>query len=283
MFCPNCGRDCADFKFCPECGTQLSVHEVQKSKNTNKGSTEIPTSSGYLGIGSSLVLSDSAVSICVNSLFKKHRTWIPYDQLTTVIYVRPTLKPMTNGALLFRGESNKNVPIPKNGRFQGDQSTVIVSLETDTLFYHIYHMLKAVAPATAKFEMVVPQTKLKGMEEMAQKVDMDYFYTMYAPHRERAASGIQAKYNLSPEIARALVAQVFDDRQQQLYAADPMDALRDLNLVVDDRKRKQQRENRQDAERRKRQKEEAVANSLERLERMKRIEMLDDYLEKHGR
>lgn len=266
MFCPNCGKDCGEFKFCPECGTQIKKN-IFENKNTQKGAVKIPTSSGYLGVGSSLVLSDSAVSVCVNSLWKKHRTWIPYDQLTTVIYVRPNLKPKTYGALLFRGECNKNIPIPDDGRFSGDKSTITISPETDTLFYHIYQMLKVVAPPSARFEMIIPKAKLKGLEECAQVVDMEYFYSMYAPHRERAASGIQAKHNLSPELARAMVDNMFDIKQEQLYEADPINAIRDLNLVVEDRNRQQRRKNQLDAQRRKRQEQESIASSLDLLAR----------------
>lgn len=290
MFCPNCGQDCGVFRFCPHCGTQMPTADqtelqkqempaVQKSKNTNKGSTEIPTSSGYLGANGSVVLSDSVVSVCVNGLFQKHRTYIPYDQLTNVIYSRPNAR--SKGALLFRGGANRNVPVPRKESFVSDKAAVSFLAENDTLFYHIYWMLKAVAPATAKFEMHISPVQSKGLEEMAQAVDMDYFFNMYAPHRERAASGIVAKHGASREIARELVNRVFDARQMVQYAADPQDAIRDLNLVVSDMRRKQQGINRMDADRRKRQDQEAVKNALERLETMKTLEMLDDRFEKH--
>lgn len=290
MFCPNCGQDCGVFHFCPHCGTQMPTADqtelqkqempaVQKSKNTNKGSTEIPTSSGYLGANGSVVLSDSAVSVCVNGLFQKHRTYIPYDQLTNVIYSRPSAR--SKGALLFRGGANRNVPVPRKESFASDKAAVTFSVDNDTLFYHLFWMLKAVVPATAKFEMHISPVQSKGLEEMAQAVDMDYFFNMYAPHRERAASGIVAKHGASREIARELVNRVFDARQMVQYAADPQDAIRDLNLVVSDMRRKQQGINRMDADRRKRQDQEAVKNALERLETMKTLEMLDDRFEKH--
>lgn len=230
-----------------------------------------------MGVSSSLVLSDSAVSICVNSLFKKHRTWMPFDQLDTVVYSRPSLQPKAYGTLLFRGKMNKDVPIPQYKNFHGDKTAITVSLETETLFYHIFYMLKAVAPQTARFKMLVHPTNIKNIDKLVQTVDIDYFYEMYAPHRERAISGIQAKYGVSKETARELVNREFDARQKKVYEADPLDAIRDLNLVVANMRSSEQRANRADAERRKRQEQDAVRASLERLETMKTLEMLEDY------
>lgn len=288
MFCPNCGNNCGDARFCTACGTQLrdiKVQEQQADKSaTNaacdhatvnqkkrEGSTQIPTSGGYLGVSGSLVLFDSSLSVCVNSLFKKTRTQIPYNQLTTVIYARPQ-KQHANGVLLLRGESNKNIPIPKN--LIGDKSAISFSQEQDTLFYHIFWMLKAVAPTTARFQMIVPQAPKAAVES----VNMDYFFR-YAPHRERTTDAICAKHGLPKETARALVNQFFDAKQKAAYAADPLDAIRDLNLIVADMRRREQRNNQADAERRKRQEQEAIRSSLESLERMKTLEMLDDYLD----
>lgn len=290
MFCPNCGQDCGAFRFCPHCGTQMpttgtkvlhdiEISNVRKSKNTDKGSTEIPTSSGYLGMNGSVVLSDSAVSVCVNGFFQKHRTYLPYDQITAVIYSRPTSK--SKGALLFRGGANKNLPVPKREHFVSDKSAVAFSTDNDTLFYHLFWMLKAVVPTTAKFEMYCSPVQSKGLEEIAQTADMDYFFDMYAPHRERATSAIVAKHGAPREVARELVNRVFDERQRVLYAVDPQDAIRDLNLVVSNMRRKQQGINRMDADRRRRQDQEAVKNALERIETMKTLEMLDDHFEKH--
>lgn len=304
MFCPNCGHDCGEYRFCSQCGTQVrndstvkesvggegcifldttQIPNVYKNKNTKKGSTEIPTSGGYLGIAGSVVLSDSAVSVCVKRLFKKHRTWIPYDRLIAVVYKRPSLKSGKNGALLFRGEANKHIPIPGEENIGGDLAAVTVPPQKDLLFYHLFYMLRAVTPPTARFEMIVPPVQIRGLDEMAKTVDMEYFYNMYAPHRERAASGIVAKHELKTIAARALVDRVFDAKQKQMYEADPLDAIRDLNLVVADMRREQQRINQADAERRKRYERERVAKSLESLERKKTLEMLNDYFEKHGR
>ena len=199
MFCPNCGHNCGEYRFCSQCGTQVrndstvkesvggkgcifsdttQIPNVYKNKNTKKGSTEIPTSGGYLGIAGSVVLSDSAVSVCAKRLFEKHRTLIPYDQLIAVVYKRPSLKSGKNGALLFRGEVNKHIPIPSEENIGGDLVAVTVPPEKDLLFYHLFYMLKTVAPPTARFEMIVPPVQIRGLDEMAKTVDMEYFGSM---------------------------------------------------------------------------------------------------------
>ena len=293
MFCPNCGKDCADSNFCPECGTQirgLETKVVEKTRENTlsstianvgekwEGSSQIPTSGGYLGTNGSLVLFDSALSVCVNTLFKKIRTQIPYNQLTTVIYSRPG-KQYASGALLLRGEGNKNIPIPKN--LMVDKCAILFPQEKDTLFYHIFYMLKAVAPRSTRFEMITPPVA-KTVDELAKSIDMEYFFR-YAPHRERTTDAICAKHGIPKETARALVNAEFDAWQVERYKEDPLEAIRDLNLVVDAMRQREYRNNQAGAERRKRQEQEAIRSSLERLERIKTIEMLDDYLDRHNR
>lgn len=277
MFCPNCGKDCADFKFCPHCGGEMPT-DTPKITDIKKSLTDIPTSSGYLGVDGSVVLSDSAVSICVNRLFKKYRTWIPYDQMVAVVYLRPSYKPRACGALLFRGENNKNVPIPDHRGITSDKCAITVSADTDTLFYHIFCMLKAVAPPTAKFEMIVPETDFEKLDTLAQRIDMDYFFR-YAPLREKTVGAICAKHGIPQVVAKMLVDWEFDARQKEKYNADPMDAIRDLNLVVADVQNKQRRRNQVDAQRRKRQEQEAIRKSLERIETWMTLERLDDFVE----
>lgn len=266
MLCPKCGGRNHNGKKCAFCGTQL-IEEKLWSKNTKKGATTIPTSGGYLSTGDSLVLSDSGVSICTISLFSKSRTQIPYSQLTTVIYSRPTIKPAAHGALLFRGEGNKNIPIPKKEKLCSDKSAITLSKETDTLFYHIFYMLKAVAPTSTYFEMIVSPSNTQGLDELGKSIDMDYFFDMYAPHRERAASAIHTKHEIPLETAWGLVNRDFDARQKKQYEADPLDAIRDLNLVVEDMRRKERLANQRDAERRKRLEREELVSRLEELKK----------------
>ena len=250
MFCPNCGKDCADANFCPECGMNLQVihmsqpsskekqmHDFPKRTNTRKGSTNIPTSGGHRGSSGCVILNDASVTV-LNYCSKK--SVIPYDQLTAVVYLRPSYNGWRSGALLFRGIENQKVPIPAVKKLTTDIASVGFTLEQDTLFYHIFQLLKTVAPVTAKFEMILPEVKIKKLDEIARGIDLNYFWDMYAPYRERAASGIRAKYGIKPDAARALVDKLFDTNQNVLYETDALDAVRDLNLILGNKRREEE-------------------------------------------
>lgn len=241
MFCPNCGNNCADANFCPKCGTKLrqdsKLEEILPITNSNRKrdiGIRIPTSSGFLGeSGTSVVLNDSSVTVCTGLGHQKQRKEIPYDQLVTVIYLRPTYKPWRLGALLFRGEDNKDVPIPDIKTIGFDSTAVKISLDKDELFYHIFQMLKAVASPTASFKMIIPENKIRNLDEKVRNVDMEYIWNTCAPFRSMAASKIHAEYRIKTEVARVLVDREFDARQKTRYDADTLDAVRDLNLIAE--------------------------------------------------
>jgi hypothetical protein len=269
MFCPNCGKDCGDANFCSDCGTRLHQKQenenLPKRTNTKNGSANIPTNSCYIGIRSTyLDLSDHSVIVSPLQGYRS-RIEIPYDQLCTVIYLRPDSSGWIkrDGALLFRGENNKYVPVPDFRQIPTDNSSVFFSADKDTLFYHVFQMLKSVAPSNADFKMIIPETKIKNLDDIAQRIDLDYFWNMYAPHRERATSGICAKYGIKPAEAKALVDRLFDERQRILYEADPIDAIRDLNLVVTNKNRQTISHQQQEAQRNLRHKQDELKESID--------------------
>ena len=214
--------------------------------------------------GTSVVLNDASVTVCTGLGHIKCRTEIPYDQLTTVIYLRPTLDGWRNGALLFRGEINKNAPISETRRLEFDNAAVKFALNKDASFYHIFQMLKAVASPSARFEMIIPEVKIKKLDELAHVIDMEHLWNIYAPDRERAASGICAKHGIKPKEARALIDKEFDAKQEILYKADPLDAIRDLNFLIGNI----QNISRLKAELKEYQKQKEIEKSLEHIELM---------------
>ncbi len=285
MFCPNCGNNCVDANFCSNCGMQLRqktsqptvgakpMYNLPTRINTHKGSTDIPTSQGYLGRRGCVVLNDSSVTVVG---FLDKRTIIPYAQLSTVIYLRPALNGWREGVLLFRGDENKDVPIPATKDFAVDIASVPFSLDQDTLFYHIFQLLKAVAPATARFEMILPEVKIKKLDEIAQGIDLEYFWDKYAPDRERAVKEICAKHKIKPAAARAMVDKVFDDKQKTLYEADALDAIRDLNFILGNKKKEEQNTRRLKEELRAQREMREISDTLDTIALIKLREMHDD-------
>ena len=284
MFCPNCGNDCATMKFCPMCGMRLkpnNLHPTVEAKpasnlpkrtNTQKGSTDIPTSKGYLGNRGCILLNDSSVTVVG---FLEKRTIIPYDQLSTVIYLRPA-SAWRGGVLIFRGGENKDVPIPEIKNFSVDSASVTFLPDQDTIFYHVFQLLKAVAPSTARFEMILPEVKIRKLDEIVQGIDLEYFWDKYAPDRERAVKEICAKHKIKPAAARAIVDKVFDAKQKILYEADALDAIRDLNFLLGNKRKEEQNTRRLREELRPHREMREINDTLDTIALIKLREMRDD-------
>ena len=284
MFCPNCGKDCADANFCSNCGMRLkpnNLHPTVEAKpasnlpkrtNTQKGSTDIPTSKGYLGNRGCILLNDSSVTVVG---FLEKRTIIPYDQLSTVIYLRP-VSAWRGGVLIFRGGENKDVPIPEIKNFSVDSASVTFLPDQDTIFYHVFQLLKSVAPSTARFEMILPEVKIRKLDEIVQGIDLEYFWDKYAPDRERAVKEICAKHKIKPAAARAIVDKVFDAKQKILYEADALDAIRDLNFLLGNKRKEEQNTRRLREELRPHREMREINDTLDTIALIKLREMRDD-------
>ena len=272
MFCPNCGNNCENANFCPKCGTKLpqSVEketesavwkigmpcphcggtkldgdccafcgaqltdgssEVRTKETVKDESCEIPCGF-YKGVNSSLTLYERECVVSTTPLFKKYVTTIPYDKITRVFYQRPKLVSFDSGHLLFRWEGNKNEPVRENHNYAADKTTVGTNTYPDWIFYHIYYMLKAIAPPTAQFSMKIIPVKMEGLDELAKKTDIDAYYDKYAPFRQDAVDEMCRKTGAEKLLATELINRVFDARQKELYDKDPRAAVLDLNLIM---------------------------------------------------
>ena len=228
MFCPNCGNDCGNDKFCTACQASVS----QPNAQTEAKSYTIPCGL-YKGVSSALTLYDEACVLCTTGVgFKKYETRIPYDKITAVVYERPLYKATSLGHLLIRWEGNRDLPIPAPNRFSVDQTTVTTATGIDTIFYHIFYMLKALAPATASFDMIIPDAKIPGVEELMQKVDAQAYFDKYAPYRDKAVEEMRRETGATLEQAKETINRIFDARQKPIYDADPMAAISDLNRLA---------------------------------------------------
>ena len=275
MFCPECGKDCGDDNFCANCGTRLKGDYQQgnsadarisgtipKRASDQKASTDIPTSISYLGRRGVVLLYESAVSISTGSGQFKKRIEIPFDQLVTVIYMRPSSNGWNDGVLLLRGEAYRDKPVPEIRRMSFDDAAATIPLDKDILFYHVYYLLKAVAPHNAKFEMIIPKPKIKKLDELAEGIDFDSLWSRFAPFRDSAVEEICNMQKIKHEAARVLINREFDARQKLRYEADPLDAIRDLNQLVDAIRKKDQNISRLKAELKEDQKLEEIERSL---------------------
>ncbi len=279
MFCPNCGKDCGNGKFCAECGTQ-----VQQSAKTDAQQTEwkvgmaCPHCGGtklegiYCAFcGSQLILEEySAQTIDSNDyegqLFEMNDSYtipkrkfkgygsyikldedafvvhnqvafgkqirIPYNQITEVLYVRPTNGLIFNGFLFVRWSENRNTPMPTGCARRCDKCSVIFGFLDDLIFYHIYCLLKSLALPTAQFRMELPKPKTQDLEILASMKQFDPYFEKYSPMRNRAAGALCCESSMNLSTATEVIDKVFDIRQQQLYYDEPSVAIRDLNRIL---------------------------------------------------
>jgi hypothetical protein len=280
MFCPNCGKDCGNANFCSHCGTRIQqgVKAEAKSavwsvgmpcpycggtklegnncafcgaqlmvnvakKDQKKISVDIPCGC-YKGVSSSLTLYEKECLVSNTLLFfKKIDTKIPYDQIETVIFVRSGYRTISLGFLLFRSEGMNTEPITNDINYANDRTTISFSSDSHSnlLFYHIYYMLKTIAPSTAEFQMIVPSNDIDDPDDFASKVDLDAYFDRYAPFRQQAVDAMCQRTGAPVDVARMLIDKTFDARQQELYAADPLAALRDLNQIVSHAKQEKEK------------------------------------------
>ena len=256
MFCPNCGKDCADANFCSMCGTRIREAETTEAAcsagttssqtDTQEDSYEFPVGSFSSCIGQYLKLYNHSLSMVSRILFqKKNETLIPYDQLQRIVLARPKLGKSKFGYILFRYEGNKEIPIPELENFGQDKTKLFVEEEKVELVYHIFCVLKTVAPASAKFSILSPSMTEERLKKLTAEVDMDACFERFSPYRDRAVEYICKAVHLQTEEARILVDTVFDARQAEIYAENPKLAIRDLNRIIADVKRKEEEEKRE--------------------------------------
>ena len=149
MYCPNCGNDCGDDRFCVKCGTELSREEKKTEAWTvgmpcpHCGGTQLdgrscafcgaqlvtdmperkpkrsiypPAPVGRWDFGSDrgfLEMGRDHVRICKRRPFLEIEDHtIPYFQIISVFFSPSTA--FSEGVLVIRSELNQAVPIPKS-------------------------------------------------------------------------------------------------------------------------------------------------------------------------
>lgn len=230
MFCPNCGNDCADAKFCASCGTKLDFDGTGRPFADCDCFT-LPEGI-FKGFGSYIKLEKAALEVHNQWAFFKRKVRIPYDQITEILYVRPPRGLLTNGYLILRSESTSTKAIPTGKSRRDDGMAVAFGYMQDPVFYHVFCFLRTVAPAKARFSMEVPQETTPNVDSWVQSSDMDAFFERYNPYREQAMAVLCGKGKMNLTGATEIIHRAFDLRQEKLYRQAPTTAIRDLNCVI---------------------------------------------------
>ena len=263
MFCPNCGKDCGSAKFCPECGTKLpqaakkdAVWQVgipcpncggnrlegnycafcgtqmllgTLDSNRSSNTTEIPLGI-YEGCNGRLKLEENAVTLIRNHGSRSFSIRNMYAYLTKLIYYRP--RGSRNGYLTIRWIGNTDFPMPDISELETDASTLAFSAERDLVFYHIYSLLKAIAPDSVQANIHDDQICSAALGMNGVVVNLNTYFDRYTPQRGLAATALANDIGISIPVARMYIDDYFDEQQQMLYDSNPNMAIRDMRCIV---------------------------------------------------
>lgn len=269
MFCPNCGKDCKDAKFCPECGTKLPqtvktdapwqpgmacphcsgtkldgnscsfcgaqlIVDPVSAESKEEDSYDIPYGWYRDGTSPGAILAKDFIAIHSKQLFQKEEVFeVPYDQLLEVKYER---KPNGLGYLRFCWNNNGTKKWAYLGFFITDGRWS----RARERFFHLFAVIKFMSPASTIFTLDIP-------ENNREDIDFDDYFRRFAPYRKRAITALCNEHALTWEVAEAMVHTEFEIRQMKLYAEESILAVRDLNCVLaeGERMRKEDKEERE--------------------------------------
>ena len=150
MFCPNCGKDCGEFKFCPECGTQLEA--IRNGVTVGKKELKFPPPpiGKYKSAdGEWVEITRDAISFYKKKYFgliysSTKTEAIPFTEIYRVSIVPP--KGIKAGILCVRGGMNKYQALATEMTVARDDSTsVYFNSPRYNTFWRIYLFLKQCA------------------------------------------------------------------------------------------------------------------------------------------
>lgn len=228
MFCPNCGYDCATMKFCPMCGTK--VPQVEVAKKEQEDSYEIPYKDMYIPDARAyLSIAKSFVSITKRGFLKKNETQIPYEKLRRVKYCRNEL--LRNSISFYwddtavSGSGKENEITLNLGGSVG-----ITDFSPFEVKFQIFYMFKVLAPHVELETSFAEQNDLL-LKRFSHIENMDDYYLRFSPLFNQAVSAIMKEYRLSKVDAKNVIEALFIKHLNELYASDPLLAVRDYHRI----------------------------------------------------
>lgn len=150
MFCPNCGKDCGEFKFCPECGTQVRLLESDDTDQKEKGVFPKPPFAMKKVRQGVLEFETDRVKLNVKPpKVKRREMQIPYNEIFDVSYVPATT--WLNGFLCLREWKSQHIPLPmKFSEGKKRDSIIWFEKKENVIFYRAYEFLKQCAAINAE-------------------------------------------------------------------------------------------------------------------------------------
>lgn len=147
MFCPNCGNNCGDAKFCSECGQDL------RNLNLSNTETKVPESlkaempeppiGRYENMDHNYVELDADSIIFGKKplLMSATRRSIPYSSVKAVAYA-DGVKLRTGGYLSVQEEGNLSGPKNSVKDAVADETSITFSWKENAAFLKVYEFLR---------------------------------------------------------------------------------------------------------------------------------------------
>ena len=252
MFCPNCGKDCKDAKFCPECGTKLPqtvktdapwqpgmpcphcggtkldgsnclfcgaqlIVEVAQTSSEDPDSFEIPFGN-FRAFGATLKIGRDAIVIEKDGLLVPRKNRIPYTQLTEVTF-------------FYNDRNYGYLELSWSDGQKCHKVRVTAGVESDLEdCFYIYFVLWLLAPS-ARFVDQYTDGAEALVGEFSHISNLDEYFEKYSPYRNRAAAAIMREHGLPKRAARSLIDGLFNLRHTGMYEENPSLAVRDYNRI----------------------------------------------------
>ena len=158
MFCPNCGKDCGDAKFCSECGQDLrSANEVAAMDSK----IPEPPVGIYENHDRDYVEMDAtSITFCRNPLLgKTTKRTIRYDQIEAVSFAQ-AVKLRWGGFLSIQKRGGSSKPKSTVQDAVADETSITFSWKQNDDFLKVFDFLKVYADTAIKDHQVIPSATM---------------------------------------------------------------------------------------------------------------------------
>jgi len=259
MFCPNCGYNCGDAKFCSNCGTALNQAEVKQEKPAWRVGMPCPFCNGnqlegdhcafcgallrediqkpeslewediydipyrkYYNNFQILSLERDGIAVGRQKMFSEDMTRFPYSELELAEFTY-----YGGGAARMLFEANG-----KRAAFETHER------RHSQIYFLIFYLIKYLSESRTEFIVDLPELDGDRLARLGKEVDLREYFDRYCPLREPAAAALSREHRVVLENAVPLIDDAFYHYQKELYEADPNLAVRDYNREWADRQRR---------------------------------------------
>jgi hypothetical protein len=274
MFCPNCGKNCGNDRFCSSCGTKLNQDAEQSSawtaeqpcpkcrgtkwegdrcafcgaqRNCDSPKTELAIEDSYeipfrryRAVLAWIQLAKEELVIEKDGLLGKSVYRIPYTQLSEVVFSR---NEELHGIMEFVWNKAAQAFSSTHNPVNLDKVTIKLGAEEDcAYFFHIFYLIKLLAPSTVRFVTRFALADIECLNRYSRNIDLNSYFSRFNPYRVQAVSALSREHIISEKEARALIDALFNKCQQELYEAEPLLAARDYNRMIAERYQRYEKE-----------------------------------------